>query len=79
MSNLVASYLGWVATAVFVASYLFTRPVTLRSVQMFGALLWVVYGVLIGALPVVAANVLVFLAAALTGLRTTIRGGAGPR
>ena len=73
MSNLLASCLGWVATAVFVASYLFTRPATLRGVQMLGALLWVVYGVLIGALPVVAANVLVFLAAAWTAFRTTVR------
>ena len=70
MSHLAASCLGWVATAVFVASYFFARPVTLRSLQMLGALLWVVYGVLIGALPVVTANVLVFLAAAWTGLRT---------
>jgi uncharacterized protein with PQ loop repeat len=41
----------------------------LRSVQMFGALLWVTYGVLINASPVIAANVLVFSAAAWTTLR----------
>ncbi len=33
-------------------------------VQMVGAILWIVYGVLIDALPVIAANVLVFSAAA---------------
>lgn len=58
--------LGWTATAIFVGSYFFTRPALLRCVQMLGALLWVTYGVLIGALPVVVANVLVFSAAAWT-------------
>ena len=58
--------LGWTATAVFVGSYFFTRPSLLRSVQMFGALLWVAYGVLISASPVIVANVLVFSAAAWT-------------
>jgi hypothetical protein len=54
---------------VFVGSYFFTRPSILRSVQMFGALLWVTYGVLIDASPVIVANVLVFSAAAWTTLR----------
>jgi hypothetical protein len=58
--------LGWVATTVFVTSYFFSRPGPLRAVQMGGAALWVVYGFLIGAMPVIAANVLVFSAAAWT-------------
>ena len=37
-------YLGWAATAVFIASYFFTRPIVLRAVQMAGALMWVTYG-----------------------------------
>jgi uncharacterized protein with PQ loop repeat len=37
---------------------------------MFGALLWVLYGVLISASPVIVANVLVFSAAALTAFRS---------
>ena len=56
-------YLGWLATAVFVGSYLCKAPDTLKRVQMVGALMWVAYGLLIGATPVVAANVLVFTAA----------------
>jgi hypothetical protein len=36
---------------------------------MLGALLWVTYGVLIDAAPVIAANVLVFSAAFWTALR----------
>jgi hypothetical protein len=61
--------LGWAATCVFVASYFFAKPSRLRGFQMAGALLWMSYGVLIGALPVIVANVLVFAAAAWTLLR----------
>ena len=63
--------LGWCATAVFVASYFFSRPTLLRAAQMLGALLWLVYGVLIKAPPVIVANILVFSAAAWTALRGT--------
>jgi hypothetical protein len=69
MSTSPAEILGWVATSVFVASYFFAKPAALRAVQMGGATLWVVYGFLIGAAPVVAANVLVFTAAAWTFAR----------
>ena len=62
--------LGWIATAVFVASYFFSRPALLRAVQMGGAALWVLYGFMIGALPVIAANVLVLTAAAWTLVRS---------
>ncbi len=58
--------LGWMATAVFVGSYFFSRPSALRAMQMAGSILWIVYGVLIDAMPVIAANVLVFAAAAWT-------------
>jgi hypothetical protein len=69
MSHVGTECLGWTATAVFVGSYFFARPSLLRGVQMFGALLWVTYGVLIGASPVIVANVLVFSAAAWTMFR----------
>jgi hypothetical protein len=61
-----AQVLGWIATAVFVGSYFFKQPAALRAVQMTGAVLWIVYGVMIGAIPVIAANALVFAAAAWT-------------
>ena len=57
-------YLGWLATAVFVGSYLCKGSDALKRVQMIGALMWVVYGLLIRATPVVAANLLVVAAAA---------------
>jgi hypothetical protein len=63
--------LGWAATAVFVASY-FTRAAVLKRVQMAGALMWVGYGLLVQAWPVVAANLLVFGAAAWTAKRGAV-------
>ena len=61
-----AEYLGWAATAVFVASYFCRRATALKATQMAGAVMWVLYGVLTQAAPVIAANVLVFAAAAWT-------------
>jgi hypothetical protein len=72
MSALLIACLGWSATAVFVGSYFFVRPSLLRSAQMFGALLWIVYGLLINAPPVIVANILVFAAAAWTAFRKTV-------
>lgn len=64
-------YLGWAATAVFVGSYVCKEAAALKRVQMIGALMWVCYGLLIGATPVVAANLLVFGAAAWALARST--------
>jgi len=69
MSPVGIEYLGWAATAVFVGSYFFARQSALRGAQMLGALLWMSYGVLIKASPVIVANVLVFSAAAWTTFR----------
>jgi hypothetical protein len=76
MSSFWIECLGWAATGVFVASYFFAKPSWLRGIQMLGALLWITYGVLIGALPVIIANLLVFAAAAWTTLRKST--GIGP-
>jgi hypothetical protein len=76
MSHSVVEYLGWGATAVFVGSYFCLRPSLLRGVQMLGALLWVIYGVLINASPVIVANILVFSAAAWTMIRGRSREAA---
>lgn len=56
--------LGWLATAVFVLSYFCAGRRRQTVVQMLGASLWVAYGGVIGASPVVVANVAVFGAAA---------------
>ena len=52
-------WIGWVATALFACSYFFKQPAALRKIQAGAALLWVAYGLIIHALPVVAANVVV--------------------
>jgi hypothetical protein len=77
MSHSWINLLGWAATAVFVGSYFFSRPSILRGVQMAGALLWITYGILIGASPVIVANALVFSAAAWTALRGAPGGRRG--
>jgi hypothetical protein len=69
MDRAAIEYLGWAATAVFVSSYFCARANTLKRVQMAGAAMWIAYGVSIGAVPVVAANLLVFGAAAWTARR----------
>ena len=69
MGTSTIEYLGWLATAVFVGSYLCKRPEALKRVQMIGASMWVVYGLLIGATPVVAANLLVLAAAGFSARR----------
>jgi len=52
-------WIGWVATAFFASSYFFKQPDILRKVQAGAALLWVVYGLIIHAFPVVVANLVV--------------------
>lgn len=69
MTLSIADTVGWMATAVFVASYFFSRPTMLRGLQMLGALLWMTFGMLIASKPVIVSNVLVFAAAGWTLLR----------
>jgi hypothetical protein len=78
-------WIGWIATALFACSYLFKQPAALRKVQAGAALLWVIYGLIIHAMPVVVANVVVagvagctvFRGAGTSGLR--IRSGRACR
>ena len=65
----ITDWLGWAATGVFVASYACRRPETLRRVQMAGATMWIAYGVLMQAAPVIVANILVLGAAAWASRR----------
>ena len=70
------AWIGWVATAVFASSYLCKQPAALRRVQALAAVLWVVYGVIIKAPPVVVANLVVAGAAMISsfgGLRRAVR------
>lgn len=62
----VTDAIGWLATAVFAASYLVKDPRRLRIVQASAACLWIVYGILLGAAPVVGANAAVAALALLS-------------
>lgn len=63
------SWIGWVATAIFAASYFCKRPVHLRIVQALAALLWIGHGVAIAAPPVIVANLIVATVAASSAWR----------
>ena len=63
-------WLGWVATGIFSASYFCKRPVSLRCVQAFAALIWIGYGILINARPVIAANTIVAVLAVYSAWRS---------
>ena len=65
-------YLGWTATAVFSCSYFLRRSQALRWTQAGAALLWVGYGVLLHATPVVVANVVVAVAAVGSSVRRRV-------
>jgi hypothetical protein len=54
-----AALLGWFGTGLQAISFLFRNPRTLRALQAFAALVWLSYGALIEAMPVMVANVIV--------------------
>lgn len=64
--SLLVANLGWLATAVFTASYFCKRADILRLVQMVGASLWLAYGIAISAPPVIVSNLLVLTVAGVT-------------
>ena len=48
--------IGYVGMALIIISFLFKQVMVLRSINLFGALLSMVYGFLIGAYPTAALN-----------------------
>ena len=58
--------IGWVATAIFSASYFCRGASALRRIQAVAAGLWIAYGLAIGAFPVVIANIVVAAAALIS-------------
>jgi len=65
--------LGWMATAIFALSYHSENPAKLRLVQAAASLFWILYGALIHARPVVAANVIVAGTAIFSAVRSSMR------
>jgi hypothetical protein len=70
-------WVGWLATALFASSYFFKHPLVLRKVQAGAALLWVIYGLIIHAFPVVVANLVVASVALYSGLSKTASSSRG--
>ena len=62
-------WIGWIATAVFAVSYFFRRPAALRRIQALAAVLWIGYGIIIKAPPVIVANVVVAVMAVLSSFQ----------
>jgi inner membrane protein len=67
--------LGWVATALFAASYFCKTSRAMRRLQASAALLWVGYGVWMNALPIIVANVIVASLAVYSDLKQPRRSG----
>lgn len=61
--------IGWAATAIFLASYSCRDPGKLRLMQAAAALVWVGYGLLLHAVPIIVANLLVAAVAAYSSLQ----------
>ena len=66
--------LGWTATTVFVGSYFARDPRTLRLMQAGGALLWLAYGLVLQALPVIVANLIVASVAVVSSRQESAAG-----
>jgi uncharacterized protein with PQ loop repeat len=62
-------WIGWVASAIFASSYFCKQAAALRRVQGLAALLWLTYGVLIHALPIIVANGVVAAVALYSSFR----------
>jgi len=62
----VSDGVGWMATAVFAASYFVRARRQMLAIQIAAACLWVGYGLATKAGPVIAANLIVASSAALS-------------
>ncbi len=70
-----AEWIGWFATVLFATSYAAKTSRVLKKIQALAACLWIVYGAVLGATPVVAANAIVALAALSSARRRDAKPG----
>ncbi len=54
-----SDWIGWLATAVFMTSYVSKSPAMLRRIQALASCLWLTYGIMIHSVPMIVANALV--------------------
>jgi len=69
--------IGWIATAIFSVSYFVRQPAHMRLVQGLAAVCWIIYGVLLHALPIIGANAIVCSLAVYSAWRTNRPEAAG--
>ena len=50
---------GWIATFVVIGSFLINDMLKLRSVNLMGATLWLVYGIIAGSFSIMFLNIVV--------------------
>ncbi len=67
-------WVGWIATAVFVASYFCGHPAAMRRIQALAAALWIIYGIAIKASPVIVANLVVAAVAIISSFQRREQG-----
>ena len=63
--------IGWLATATFACSYFCANEKRLRLLQAGASSLWLIYGILIGALPMIVANFIVASLALASAFKKT--------
>lgn len=63
-------WIGWLATAVFMTSYIAKSPAMLRRIQALASCLWLTYGVVIHSVPMIVANALVAVVALYSSFKS---------
>jgi uncharacterized protein with PQ loop repeat len=63
-------WIGWLATAVFMTSYVSKSPAMLRRIQALASCLWLTYGIVIHSVPMIVANALVAVVAFYSSFRS---------
>lgn len=48
--------IGWIAMGITISSFFFQKMRTLRTINLIGCLLWMVYGTLLVSVPIVLTN-----------------------
>ena len=71
-------WIGWLATAVFMTSYLSKSPAMLRRIQALASCLWLTYGIMIHSVPMIVANALVAAVALYSSFSSSVKSPAQP-
>lgn len=53
--------IGWIAMSITISSFFFQKMRTLRTINLIGCLIWMVYGTLLVSTPIVLTNVAIGL------------------